>query len=76
MRLRWVFTVQTAVILPKNTFTLSEVALAEVLGERVLIISFLQFHQGVPSGLMVTIWAGVSKVLSSLALSIFLFLFV
>ena len=39
-----------------------QVALAEVLGERVLIIYFLQDHQCVPSGLMVTIWASVLKI--------------
>ena len=44
-----------------------QVALAEVLGERVSIrIYFLQHHQCVPCGLVVTIWAGVSKVPSSI----------
>ena len=63
MRLRWVFTVQTVVILPKNTFafmfnrprsTYTGRAGGSARG-RVLIIPFLQDHQCVQCGLMVTI---------------------
>ena len=64
MRLLWVFTVQTAVILLKTIFEFMfnrarinfiQVAPVEVLGERVLIIQFI-------CGLVVTILPGVSNV--------------
>ena len=64
MRLLWIFTVQKAVILLKTIFEFMfngarnnfiQVALAEVLGEGVLIIKFI-------CGLVVTILPGVSKV--------------
>ena len=48
------------------------VPLAEVLGERVSIrIYFFTDHQCVPCGLVVTIWAGVSKVPSSIPVRTF-----
>ena len=71
MRLRWVFTDQTAVILLKNIFEfmlnrarsiLVRVVLAEVLGERVLILYFQRCTQCVLRGSVVAIWPGASKV--------------
>ena len=75
MRLLWVFTVQTAVILLKTIFEFMfnrarinfiQVAVAEVLGERVLIIQFI-------SGLVVTILPCVSKVPSLISGTIFFY---
>ena len=75
MLLLWVFTVQTAVILLKTIFEFMfnrarinfiQVAVAEVLGERVLIIQFI-------CGLVVTILPCVSKVPSLISGRIFFY---
>jgi len=72
IRLRWGFTVKTTVILLKNVFEImgsinfKQVALAEVLGERFLIIYFQRFSQCVPGGLVEKLWPGALKSLSSI----------
>ena len=69
IRLRWVFTVKTTVILLKNVFefmfnrarsTFHRSRLFEVLGERVLISELSQCV-----GLVITLWPCALKVLSS-----------